>query len=180
MLQSTNKIIPQKTKTFPLKSQFCQVFCHLRIKSSKKKIHDHGNYRVIELAHPEFPSKTIHYIFCEKQTLISSFPKLQSIKQQSIIASRTQVHIVQFCKILPSKNFFFGVLHQYYMEIASPLSRLYNFLLEVGSQFRPLIMKTQDAILIIMIAFLCSIYIVNSIDQSFTVCYGGLVMTSKW
>ena len=91
MLQSTNKIIPQKTKTFPLKSQFCQVFCHLRIKSSKKKIHDHGNYRVIELAHPEFPSKTIHYIFCEKQTLISSFPKLQSIKQQSIIASRTQV-----------------------------------------------------------------------------------------
>ena len=32
----------------------------------EKKIHDHGNYRVIELAHPEFPSKTIHYIFCEK------------------------------------------------------------------------------------------------------------------
>ena len=91
MLQSTNKIIPQKTKTFPLKSQFCQVFCHLRIKSSKKKIHDHGNYRVIELAHPEFPSKTIHYIFCEKQTLISSFPKLQLIKQQSIIASRMYV-----------------------------------------------------------------------------------------
>ena len=177
MLQSTNKIIPQKTKTFPLKSQFCQVFCHLRIKSSKKKIHDHGNYRVIELAHPEFPSKTIHYIFCEKQTLISSFPKLRSIKQQSIIASRTQV-----CSSILQEIAFQKYSLGFYTSIwkLSPLSCLQNFLLEVGSQFRPLIMKTQDAILIIMIAFLCSIYIVNSIDQSFTVCYGGLVMTSKW
>ena len=148
MLQSTNKIIPQKTKTFPLKSQFCQVFCHLRIKSSKKKIHDHGNYRVIELAHPEFPSKTIHYIFCEKQTLISSFPKLQSIKQQSIIASRTQVHIVQFCKKLPSKNFLWGFTLVLYGNCPLSLELPIRSRVPVPAPHKSeLKMETQDAII---------------------------------